>query len=374
MIGYGTSYCTMAGGNGNFILGTELSFDSEGASIGGGAYNTAGGDFATVKSGYNNINLGDYGTIVNGYENQMSGKGATIIGGSANTATGKYSVVSGGYKNIAEGAYSTIIAGAYNVASGDYSLAAGQYAYAEDYMSATFGFSGNDCISMGDNTINVCTGDEGFQNNGEQVLKLDTSNVNQYSSGGDYLKYTVLLGGVSNSVLEEYGVVGGGVQDAAAGEYSVSVGGLRNRVWSNYGSISGGFQNQVTGRFGSIPGGSRNYARGRFSLAMGYKGDAKHDYSAVFSLTGEDCVSTESEQLKVCADKFKFNGEDIIPKIEIVQSRYLKEINAQDQIFENEKVIAELEKRNAEQDVDIQERQKVIDELTKLVAGLEISL
>jgi len=370
----GTSYCCMSGGNGNLILGTGDSYESMACSVVGGAYNTVGGMYSSVKSGYNNLVLGEHATVSHGLENEALSDGSTIVGGSENTATGDVATISGAELNIVTGSHSVVLAGTGNEVKADNSLAIGVAGIIDDYQSAVFAFSGNDCTSMGDNTINICTGSDGFQNNGVQVLKLDDTNEFTYSVDGKYLKFTTLLGGVSNSAIEEYTGVAGGVGNKAAGDYGVAFSGNRNKVWSNYGVVTGGFQNQVTGRFGTISGGSRNFARGRFSMALGYQADAKHDHSAVIALTGDGCTSTEENQVKVCADKFVLNGQDILPKLESASSRYLKEVDFEDQIVANNKLISELEKRNAEQDSTIHQRQKTIDELTKLVAELQASV
>ena len=107
-------------------------------------------------------------------------------------------------------------------------------------------------------------------------------------------------------------------------------------------------------------------------MALGYSADAQHDYSAVINLTPNECVSDSDAQFKVCAEKFMLNGEDILPLLEDQQRRMLKETGVEVQVAENEKLISALEKRNAAQDLIIQQRQKTIDELTKLVAELAV--
>jgi hypothetical protein len=84
------------------------------------------------------------------------GFGATVSGGAENTASGSLSIVAGGAENTASGVASTVSGGWRDIASGDYSFAAGQYANASDFASFVWcQQSTNTCNSMGENSFVV---------------------------------------------------------------------------------------------------------------------------------------------------------------------------------------------------------------------------
>lgn len=127
------------------------------ATVSGGRFNTASGDFSviagggdndtldgnnaegtltTIGGGYHNNATGDASTIAGGYYHTASGGSATIGGGYRNTSTASYSSVGGGTYNDATGTYSTVPGGSHNLAEGSYSFAAGRRAKA--HMSGSF--------------------------------------------------------------------------------------------------------------------------------------------------------------------------------------------------------------------------------------------
>jgi hypothetical protein len=132
----GGSYATVGGGSGNVsrVLG---------ATIAGGGQNTAGGSWSFVGGGWSNTVTADDATLIGGTHNTVSSSYATLCGGynndagairvflgggSDNTATGDYSVVCGGSTNLATGSYSTVAGGLGAAATGPYSASAGNYA------------------------------------------------------------------------------------------------------------------------------------------------------------------------------------------------------------------------------------------------------
>jgi len=85
--------------------------------------------------------------------------------------------------------------------------------------------------------------------------------------------------------------------------------------------VQGGYLNKVKGRFGTVVGGTHNEANGRHSLAMGYYSTAVGDNSAVFGFNGDDCTISEDNSIRVCADHFIVNGDDLVA--ELASSRQL---------------------------------------------------
>jgi hypothetical protein len=90
------SYGTVGGG-GNNQAGNNAGTvnDRSGATVGGGIFNTASGQYATVGGGINNTASGSDATVGGGYLNIASGEYATVGGGRENTAAGNYSFAAG---------------------------------------------------------------------------------------------------------------------------------------------------------------------------------------------------------------------------------------------------------------------------------------
>ena len=113
-------FATVAGGGGDG-LGNTASADF--ATVGGGASNTASQKGATVAGGRdNNASDADYTTVGGGLGNTASGDQATVGGGSSNTASGIRTTVAGGFGNSASADYATVGGGGIvNIASGRFS-------------------------------------------------------------------------------------------------------------------------------------------------------------------------------------------------------------------------------------------------------------
>jgi hypothetical protein len=90
VISSNTSYSSIGGGFGNRAV--EPGF---GATVGGGARNSAEAAYATVGGGNFNTNAGLYATIGGGWMNGVSGIYATVPGGQQNSASGNYSLAAG---------------------------------------------------------------------------------------------------------------------------------------------------------------------------------------------------------------------------------------------------------------------------------------
>jgi hypothetical protein len=107
----GADYATVAGGGYNSATGlaatvaggAQNTASAQTSTVGGGGNNTASAEGATVSGGYFNTNKGTYATVGGGNQNFASGKDATVSGGLANQATNLYATVPGGFANLAGG-------------------------------------------------------------------------------------------------------------------------------------------------------------------------------------------------------------------------------------------------------------------------------
>lgn len=115
--------------------------------IGGGNHNIAGhvaAAYGTVGGGSFNASYDAYGVVGGGLANFAGAPFAVAAGGEGNTSQGHASVVSGGESNFASGFDSVIVGGASNQAFGAYSLAAGQFASADQDYCVLFSLWGTD--------------------------------------------------------------------------------------------------------------------------------------------------------------------------------------------------------------------------------------
>ena len=160
---------TIAGGTGN-------SAENAAATIGGGAGNLASGAFATIAGGGENVASGEYNaTVGGGYGNSAGGTDSTVAGGNGNSASHWAATVGGGYTNSASGPGATVPGGEQNTAAGAYSFAAGLRANASH--SGAFVWADNidqDLASTADNQflvratggVDFYTGEAPFRVNG----------------------------------------------------------------------------------------------------------------------------------------------------------------------------------------------------------------
>src|SRR5579883_760548 len=79
-----------------------------GATVSGGEYDTASGQYSVVSGGFENSATGDYSFVGGGENNSACGQYAVVVGGYNNTACGNYSVVLGGNHNSASGNYDCV--------------------------------------------------------------------------------------------------------------------------------------------------------------------------------------------------------------------------------------------------------------------------
>jgi hypothetical protein len=147
-----SAYGTIAGGventagPGSSIGGGGNNYTSNSCTIGGGDFNVAVGDYSTVSGGYNNF-AGGYGDVV-------AGGGLTLYVG-RNLASGTNSVVGGGAFNLAITNYATVPGGYSNLAGGQFSFAAGSLAQATNNASFVWSDGSVTTTSITNNTVTM---------------------------------------------------------------------------------------------------------------------------------------------------------------------------------------------------------------------------
>jgi len=261
-------------------------------------------------------------------------------------------------------AYGAVAGGFMNSANGMMAFATGTYAQVVDNYAAAFGFSGENCYSMGESTVNMCTKTEGLYHNGIKLNSIAYTNDNQSPL------LSVLAGGSDNTVMKDYAALGGGQYNTIKGMYGSVPGGYKNRVVSNYGTITGGFMNVVRGRHGAVIGGSRNTVQGRYSLAMGFRAEATQDLAGSMGFSSYICTGRMEKDLNICSESFMINDLDVGS---ILSRRQLQESATEEGakiVARQEKTLAEMAKRDAEQDALVQEQSKALADLKAQLAVL----
>jgi hypothetical protein len=110
------------------------------ASILGGYLNTASGSEAVVDGGAFNKATSGHSWIGGGEENSSSGQGASVSGGQQNTASGAWASVGGGQENTASGPRASVSGGERNRATSSWSWVGGGRANAaESFWSSVYG-------------------------------------------------------------------------------------------------------------------------------------------------------------------------------------------------------------------------------------------
>jgi hypothetical protein len=344
--GYSDNYCTVGGGQSNNV---GFNFDT----IAGGSGNNAGGNnygYSTVGGGLANQANNDYSTVGGGQNNYNAVVGGTISGGEYNqllpTSFANGSVVGGGFNNTNSGSFATIPGGSGNFASGNYALAAGVNAAATndgafvwaDNEEATFSSTTTNQFNVRANGgVRFVTGGAGITLDGQTVLTssstLNGNNVANFDAsqligvvpngalpGFQAPSYSVMAGGVGNTVGGVYttvgggenntnssfaGVVGGGQNNLASGVNEPTVaGGSRNTASGDYSFVGGGVANTASGSYATVPGGLQNVASGVSSLAAGDHAQATNDGAFVWAddSTSGAFASTGNNQFLIRAN------------------------------------------------------------------------
>ena len=285
--GEDTAAAVIAGGGGSFLSeeGEPYSLWPNsvagfGATVGGGAGNTAGADGdgsfgvasdcsdtdllevleasgsvgATVSGGTRNRADRSYATVAGGWKNVSYQKHASVGGGACNSVRGYAATIAGGRDNIVgEGADQVSIGGGYsNEVYGTRSTIAGG---AENEATSTY-------AAIGGGLSNEVGGTQGTIGGGWNNLANGTS--------------ATVSGGEGNATIADYATIAGGSINKA-GEYAFVGGGRDNIATGLRATISGGKSNDATGENATVPGGYANNAAGKSSFAAGHKANADKD-------------------------------------------------------------------------------------------------
>jgi hypothetical protein len=193
-VGGGTG-STASGDSSTVAGGTHNTASGLASAVGGGAANRSIGGNATVAGGLSNTAMGvrsaigggrgnaaiGQGTTVAGGQDNVAGasEGATIGGGTYNTAIASNATVGGGETNTASGTSATVPGGFQNQARGDYSFAAGRKARAAHdgsfvWSDGTIGSSGIDSlVTSGANQFRAkATGGVWFYSNADTTTSV----------------------------------------------------------------------------------------------------------------------------------------------------------------------------------------------------------
>jgi len=247
--GVTNSYASILGGDRLSVSGLY------GVGVGGDS-NIVAGQYAAILDGLSNTASGQYSIVLNGTLNLASNTQSTVINGTSNTASGVNSTVENGTNNTAAANFSTILNGATN------SISSGS-------LHSAIGFG-----------------------SGHQII------------GGGSSIYSVLLGGVSNTISSAQNVlVGTPTSSTTAGHYSVLLSGTNNTITtlsdfavilsgatntinnsSEFGFIGTGQNNAVTGHFATILSSDHSTANGQSAMVLnGFTNSATGQYSTILN-------------------------------------------------------------------------------------------
>lgn len=249
--------------------------DSMGATVSGGAQNTANGQFSVIGGGVSN-SANNAAVVGGGISNNASGLASFIGGGELNTTSNQYSTIGGGKSNTTQGDYAAISGGWTNTASGLRSFIGAGYNNNASGGNTVIGGGINNIANtfgatVGGGNYNVAGGDYAFIGGGESN---ETSSAWATIAGGfDNLSsglQSTIGGGKSNISSNTFTTVSGGSTNQASGYGSVISGGTFNIASASYATISGGgpydpenpttTSNRVTDNYGTVGGGSNNQA------------------------------------------------------------------------------------------------------------------
>ena|GEM_PF-5241783 len=189
--------------------------------------------------GPDNTNAGA-DTFVAGNHNSAVGDQATVSGGTFNDANGNYAAVGGGFHNTAVGSESTVGGGRYNTAFGGFACVAGGFnndanGYAATVAGGFYNKVSNDHASIGGGNGNVAT--------------REYATVGGGHSNEAYGDSATVGGGYDNRAGGVYATVAGGRENSAAFWCSTVAGGISNQAHGSYATVPGGEQNSATGQY-----------------------------------------------------------------------------------------------------------------------------
>ena len=311
----GSWAATIAGGEDNVASGQS-------SAVGGGVTNYATGDFATVSGGGGNAASYAYATVGGGWSNVASDQNAMVGGGWGNVASGQEATVGGGYVNVAGGDESTVGGGEYinvtgyaaTVSGGSYITATGDYAAVgggwRNVVTATNATVGGGRVNTASSYAATVGGGDANTASGNYAATVAGGNGNTASGdvavvgGGQQNDATgaaaTIAGGRCNNVAGIFGTIGGGGVSGdpfcASGNNVTDNGGTISGGGDNqagdgdtdtgdatYATVGGGYTNVASGSYATVPGGQNNTAQGDYSFAAGYRAQANHLGSFVWS-------------------------------------------------------------------------------------------
>lgn len=275
-------FATIAGGYWNEASG-------EYSTVGGGVYNKASGLRSTVSGGLNNTASTNYSTVGGGYQSIASNDAATIGGGYLNTASGNSSTVSGGIVNSAIALGASVGGGYNNTASGNYSTISGGEGNTTSDLVASVGGGSHNSASAKYTTISG--GGPGDESNPTTTSNLATDNYCTVGGGGNN------LAGNNDSIKTDaiYATVGGGGLNQATYQFATVSGGSQNLASGLGSTIGGGNLNTASGLYSTVPGGYSNLAQGIFSFAAGRQAKANNDGCFVWADSTEADLSCDTD-------------------------------------------------------------------------------
>jgi len=204
--------------------------------VGGGAYNKAGGYASVVAGGYNNVAGATCATVAGGEYNAASNAYTTIAGGSGNIASEEYATVSGGEMNTASSYYTTVAGGESNTASVySASVGGGSSNTASNYFATVGGGYNNTAGGYGG------TVGGGYANTDQGVnCGIFAGSFNQTGDAATD-SGAVVAGGSYNSVTGKFSSIDGGRGNSVAANYSSIIGGYADTIFANahYSSLFG---------------------------------------------------------------------------------------------------------------------------------------
>ncbi len=156
MVASGTN-AVVAGGENNIASAAH-------SAVGGGSTNTASGTQSVIAGGYSNTASSIYSTVAGGSTNRSTATGAFVGAGTGNWASNSDAFIGGGGSNNCSGSRAVIAGGSGNRADGTESTVPGGAYATTRAITGAYAWAGSGAV-------------EGQQQEGQFVLKLDTTNA-----------------------------------------------------------------------------------------------------------------------------------------------------------------------------------------------------
>jgi len=244
---------------GSFVGAGGYEYGREKTSVAGGG-NTADGADSFIGAGdLNQITSNGTGSFIGG------GGSADLSGGAHNTISGADSFIGAGDNNRVSAQQAFVGGGTGGTVSGIYSGIAAGYGDGVTGIASFAGAGG----------FNLASGQDAFvgSGNGNQAIALGSF----VGAGGTASSNT------GNHATGQDSFVGAGDSNISKGSNSFIGGGHANTASGVDASLAGGFDNSAAGTYSMLPGGAENNANGAMSFAAGYRAEAVHNGSFVWS-------------------------------------------------------------------------------------------